>query len=116
MRELTLNLAVVQYEVLLDGGAPRRLMLWPSTSFLAPALRVDRPGGGADAEAARPRPRRSPRRRRSVTTCHYRGVVQGDPRSSVAVSACGQGLVSAGGGCCSVHRLKLSVRFAALLR
>ncbi|XP_034246810.1 A disintegrin and metalloproteinase with thrombospondin motifs 7-like [Thrips palmi] len=86
----------VQYDVLLDGGAPRRLLLWPSTSFLAPALRVDR---GVDRGRYKrslpwtPPSTRSSRRRRSVTTCHYRGVVQGDPRSSVAVSACGQGLV-----------------------
>ncbi|KAK3916228.1 A disintegrin and metalloproteinase with thrombospondin motifs 7, partial [Frankliniella fusca] len=85
----------VQYEVALPAEASAsRLLLWPSTAFLAPALRIDSAGAGAGAGVAPRRRRRSASRsRRSVTSCHYRGVVQGDPGSSVALSACGQGLV-----------------------
>ncbi|KAE8736888.1 hypothetical protein FOCC_FOCC017655, partial [Frankliniella occidentalis] len=79
---------VLQYEVVLpalDPATPSLLRLLPYTDHLGPMLRVDRSRRRRRTPSARPR--------RSVTSCHYRGVVEGDPGSSVALSACGQGLV-----------------------
>ncbi|CAB3359030.1 Hypothetical predicted protein [Cloeon dipterum] len=66
----------VQFEVPLRD-APLILELWPSVDFISSRLSVHRPSG---------------RRRRSIGSafhsCHFQGVVQGEPDSTVALSAC----------------------------
>ncbi|XP_059487414.1 A disintegrin and metalloproteinase with thrombospondin motifs 7-like [Neocloeon triangulifer] len=60
----------------LRDSAALRLELWPSVEFISPRLRVHRPVS---------------RSRRSVGnfhTCHYQGIVHGEPDSKVALSAC----------------------------
>jgi hypothetical protein len=60
------------------------LELWPSTSFLAPKLVVQRPLRSTH---------HVPHRAGPAATCHFQGRVKGEPHSSVAISAC-HGLVS----------------------
>jgi hypothetical protein len=81
--------AVVNYHItvgFLGHGEPLHLELWPSRSFLAPGLVVERRAGNHTA------PKRLPPSL-DATQCHYQGAIRGQPGSQVAISAC-NGLVS----------------------
>nr|CAD7394928.1 unnamed protein product [Timema cristinae] len=82
------NDAILHYQLSMPGRS-YHIELWPSQNFIAPALVVERrvegnltsrhyqDGVWRDAEPSK-----------MATTCHYHGLIRGQPTSSVALSAC----------------------------
>ncbi|XP_053611861.1 A disintegrin and metalloproteinase with thrombospondin motifs 7-like [Plodia interpunctella] len=68
----------VHYNLTIDGR-DLRLDLRPSVTFITPAMYVER-------HTAHGRTREPPRS--AATSCHYTGVIRGQPASSIALSAC----------------------------